>query len=81
MFIVYNCDAMLLIARAPACTMYGGRKLHACQYLHSQRHQMALQVPTQHQYHVAAVHYQYDHGAYDCSIDSMVNQSPTRCCE
>ena len=81
MLVEYYCDAMLLIARAPACTMYSGRKLHACQYLHSQHHQVPLQVPMQNQYHAAGVHYQYDHGAYDCSIDSMADQSPTRCCK
>ena len=72
---------MLLIAHARAYTMYGGRILHVCQYLHLQHHQVPLQACTQHQYHAAVVHYQYDHGAYNHSIDSIVDHSPTRHCE
>ena len=43
MFIEYYCDAMLLIACAHACTIYGGNLLHAWQYLHMQHHQVPLQ--------------------------------------
>ena len=55
-FVAYSCDAMLLLARACACTTYSGRQLHAWQYLLTQCHQVHLQALAQHQYHTTVVH-------------------------